>query len=282
MRKAPKSLADRCILAAGLALVLALLVAPLLLIFSKALGDGLPALWSNLQEDFMLHAIGLTLFIAVLTVPLNMLLGILLAWCLTHYQFRGRRLLSTLIDLPYAVSPVVAGLCYLVVYGVESSLGQWFSDRNIQLMFAWPGMVLVTLFVTTPYVARILIPVMQEQGSDAQAAALSLGASGWQIFWHVTLPDIKWALMYGVVLTNARAIGEFGAVSVVSGTIMNQTLTLSLLVDQLNNDNKAAAAFTAAALLATFAIVSVMLKSILEWRVAAARRRNQADALSGS
>ncbi|HRL20821.1 MAG TPA: sulfate ABC transporter permease subunit CysW [Alcaligenes sp.] len=279
MRKAPKSLADRCILVAGLALVLALLVAPLLLIFSKALGDGLPALWSNLQEDFMLHAIGLTLFIAVLTVPLNMLLGILLAWCLTHYQFRGRRLLSTLIDLPYAVSPVVAGLCYLVVYGVESSLGQWFSDRNIQLMFAWPGMVLVTLFVTTPYVARILIPVMQEQGSDAQAAALSLGASGWQIFWHVTLPDIKWALMYGVVLTNARAIGEFGAVSVVSGTIMNQTLTLSLLVDQLNNDNKAAAAFTAAALLATFAIVSVMLKSILEWRVAAARRRNQADAL---
>ncbi len=278
MRKAPQSAADRAILAVGIVLVLGLLVVPLLLIFSKALGDGLPALWSNLQEDFMLHAIGLTLFVAVLTVPLNMIFGILLAWCLTHYQFRGRRLLSTLVDLPYAVSPVVAGLCYLVVYGVETSLGQWFSDRDIQLMFAWPGIVMVTIFVTTPYVARILIPVMQAQGSDAESAALSLGANGWQIFWHVTLPDIKWALLYGVVLTNARAIGEFGAVSVVSGTIMNQTLTLSLLVDQLNNDNKAAAAFTAAALLATFAIVSVMLKSLLEWRVAAARRRNQAEA----
>lgn len=281
MRKAPKSLADRLILAVGIVLVLGLLVVPLLLIFSKALGDGLPALWSNLREDFMLHAIGLTLFVAVVTVPLNMVFGILLAWCLTHYQFRGRRLLSTLVDLPYAVSPVVAGLCYLVVYGVETSLGQWFSGHDIQLMFAWPGIVMVTIFVTTPYVARILIPVMQAQGSDAEAAALSLGANGWQIFWHVTLPDIKWALMYGVVLTNARAIGEFGAVSVVSGTIMNQTLTLSLLVDQLNNDNKAAAAFTAAALLATFAIVSVMLKSLLEWRVAAARRRNQAEAVQG-
>ena len=281
MRKTPKSTADRLILALGIVLVLGLLVVPLLLIFSKALGDGLPALWSNLQEDYMLHAIGLTLFVAVLTVPLNMVFGILLAWCLTHYQFRGRRLLSTLVDLPYAVSPVVAGLCYLVVYGVESSLGQWLSVHDIQLMFAWPGILMVTIFVTTPYVARILIPIMQAQGSDAQAAALSLGANGWQIFWHVTLPDIKWALLYGVVLTNARAIGEFGAVSVVSGTIMNQTLTLSLLVDQLNNDNKAAAAFTAAALLAVFAIVSVMLKSLLEWRVAAGRRRNQAEAVQG-
>ncbi|HCB1211847.1 TPA: sulfate/thiosulfate ABC transporter permease CysW, partial [Klebsiella pneumoniae] len=139
MRKTPKSTADRLILALGIVLVLGLLVVPLLLIFSKALGDGLPALWSNLQEDYMLHAIGLTLFVAVLTVPLNMVFGILLAWCLTHYQFRGRRLLSTLVDLPYAVSPVVAGLCYLVVYGVESSLGQWLSAHDIQLMFAWPG-----------------------------------------------------------------------------------------------------------------------------------------------
>src|SRR5690606_21963884 len=237
MRKTPKSMADRLILALGIALVLGLLVVPLILIFSKALGDGLPALWSNLQEDYMLHAIGLTLFVAVLTVPLNMVFGILLAWCLTHYEFRGRRLLSTLVDLPYAVSPVVAGLCYLVVYGVESSLGQWLSARDIQRMFAWPGILMVTIFVATPYAARILIRTVKPNGSDARGAARSLGASGGQSFWDVTLPVIKWVLLYGVVLSNDRAIAEFGAVAVVSGSIMIQTLTLSVRVDQLTDDN---------------------------------------------
>jgi sulfate transport system permease protein len=250
-----------------------LLIIPLALIFSLVIKGGWDLLLANLQEDFMLHAIGLTLFVTVLTVPLNMLFGIALAWCVTHFDFRGRRLLMTLIDIPFAVSPVVAGLCYLVVYGVESVVGRWLSTQGVQLMFAWPGILLVTIFVTSPYVARILIPVMQAQGSDEEVAALSLGATGWQIFSRVTLPNIKWALLYGVVLTNARAIGEFGAVSVVSGTIMNQTLTLALLVEQLNNDYKTAAAFTAAALLACMAMLTVFMKNFLEWRLRVATRR---------
>jgi sulfate transport system permease protein len=250
----------------GLATVTLLLLVPLALIFTKALSGGLGLLWSNLSEDYMLHAIMLTLLVAVITVPINLVFGICLAWCVTHYDFRGRRLLSTLIDIPYAVSPVVAGLCYLVIYGVEGVVGQWFYDRDIQLMFAWPGIIMVTVFVTAPYVARILIPTMQSQGTEEETAALTLGASGWQIFRHVTLPNIKWALLYGVVVTNARAVGEFGAVSVVSGTIINQTLTLPLLVDQLNNDYKTAAAFTAAALLACMALLTLLLKTFMEWR----------------
>lgn len=250
----------------GLTVVTLMLVLPLALIFSKALAGGLDLLWSNLTEDYMTHAIMLTLLVAVITVPLNLCFGILLAWCVTRYDFRGRKLLTTLIDIPYAVSPVVAGLCYLVVYGVEGMLGHWFHDWNIQLMFAWPGIVMVTIFVTAPYVARILIPVMQAQGQDEEAAAMCLGANGWQIFWYISLPKIKWALLYGVVVTNARAVGEFGAVSVVSGTIMNQTLTLPLLVDQLNNDYKPAAAFTAAGLLACMALLTLLLKTFMEWR----------------
>jgi len=260
----------------GLALVGLILIVPLALIFGKALSGGWDLLVENLSQDFMLHAIGLTLFVTVLTVPINMLFGIMLAWCLTHYDFRGRKLLSTLVDIPFAVSPVVAGLCYLVVYGVESSLGQWISAQGVQLMFAWPGILMVTVFVTSPYVARILIPVMQAQGSDEESAALCLGANGWQIFRHITLPKIKWALLYGVVVTNARAVGEFGAVSVVSGTIINQTLTLSLLVEQLNNDYKTAAAFTAAALLACMALITLLLKTYMEWR----QRENLARAAS--
>ncbi len=263
----PTSWHQWLIIALALFLTTLLLVIPLALIFSKVIEGGWSLLVQNLQEDYMLHAIGLTLFVAVLTVPINMIFGILLAWCVTHYDFRGKRLLTTIVDIPFAVSPVVAGLCYLVVYGVESSFGQWLSAHNLQLMFAWPGILMVTIFVTVPYVARVLIPLMQAQGSDEEAAALCLGASGFQIFRHVTLPNIKWGLLYGVVLTNARAVGEFGAVSVVSGTIMNQTLTLSLLVDQLNNDYKTAAAFTAAALLAAIAMITVLLKNIMEWRM---------------
>ena len=254
------------LIGAGLLAVALLLLLPLALIFTKALSGGLTLLWSNLGEDYMLHAIMLTLVVAVITVPINMAFGICLAWCVTFYDFRGRKLLMTLIDIPYAVSPVVAGLCYLVVYGIEGFIGQYFYAQDIQLMFAWPGIVMVTIFITAPYVARILIPMMQAQGSEEETAALTLGANGWQIFRHVTLPNIKWALLYGVVVTNARAVGEFGAVSVVSGTIINQTLTLPLLVDQLNNDYKPAAAFTAAALLACMALLTLGLKVFMEWR----------------
>lgn len=250
----------------GLGAVALMLLVPLALIFTRALSGGWAMLVDNLSQDYMQHAIGLTLLVAALTVPLNLCFGILLAWCVTHYDFRGRKLLTTLVDIPYAVSPVVAGLCYLVVYGLESALGQWFYARDMQLMFAWPGIVMVTVFVTAPYVARILIPVMQSQGNDEETSALCLGANGWQIFRHITLPNIKWALLYGVVVTNARAVGEFGAVSVVSGTILNQTLTLPLLVDQLNNDYKPVAAFTAAALLACMALVTLLLKTYMEWR----------------
>ncbi|MEH3085986.1 MAG: sulfate ABC transporter permease subunit CysW [Xylophilus ampelinus] len=250
----------------GLACAALLLVLPLALIFARALEGGWAALVANLGEDFTLHAIGLTLLATAITVPVNLAFGILLAWCVTHYDFRGRRLLTTLVDIPYATSPVVAGLCYLVVYGLESTVGKWLSGHGVQLVFAWPGIVLVTIFVTAPYVARILIPLMQAQGSDEEMAALTLGATGWQVFRRITLPNIRWALLYGVVVTNARAVGEFGAVSVVSGTIMNQTLTLPLLVEQLNNDYKTAAAFSAAALLACMAMVTLVAKNVMEWR----------------
>jgi sulfate transport system permease protein len=250
----------------GLAATLLFLVAPLALIFTKAFSEGWRVLVQNLHQDFMLNAIWLTLVATLLTVPINLVFGILLAWCVTRYDFMGRRLLMTLVDIPYAMSPVVAGFCYLVVYGSEGLFGRWLSAHDIQVVFAWPGIIMVTVFVTSPYVARILIPLMQAQGSEEEIAALSLGASGLQIFLRVSLPNIKWALLYGSVITNARAVGEFGAVAVVSGTIINQTLTLPLLVEQLNNDYKTAAAFTAAALLACMALLTLVLKTLMEWR----------------
>jgi sulfate transport system permease protein len=262
----------------GLACAGLLLVLPLALIFTQALQGGWSMLLANLQADYMRHAIALSVLTALICVPLNLVFGILLAWCLTHYDFRGRQLLSTLVDIPYATSPVVAGLCYLVVYGVEGVVGRHLAAHDLQVIFAWPGIVLVTLFVTSPYVARILIPLMQSQGSEEEYAALTLGANGWQIFWRVTLPNIKWALLYGVVVSNARAVGEFGAVAVVSGTIMNQTLTLPLLVEQLNNDYKTAAAFTAASLLACMALLTLLLKTLMEWRQ---RRREVGRAAAG-
>ncbi|MCK9513377.1 MAG: sulfate ABC transporter permease subunit CysW [Pigmentiphaga sp.] len=268
----PRSAVQWLLLGLAVALALVLLVIPLILIFSLALSDGLQALWANLTADYMLHAIWLTVLTALVSVPLNLVFGIMLAWCVTHYDFFGRRLLVALVDIPYAMSPVVAGFCYLIVYGMEGLFGPWLSAHNIQLMFAWPGILMVTVFVTSPYVARNLIPLIQEQGTDEEVAALSLGASGWTIFRRVTLPNIKWGLLYGSVLTNARAVGEFGAVAVVSGTIMNQTLTLPLLVDQLNNDYKVAAAFTAASLLACMAMITLLLKTIMEG-VANRRRR---------
>jgi sulfate transport system permease protein len=264
--KRPTEWQQWLLIALGLAATLLFLVAPLALIFTKAFSEGWRVLVQNLHQDFMLNAIWLTLVATLLTVPINLVFGILLAWCVTRYDFMGRRLLMTLVDIPYAMSPVVAGFCYLVVYGSEGLFGRWLSAHDIQVIFAWPGIIMVTVFVTSPYVARILIPLMQAQGSEEEIAALSLGASGLQIFLRVSLPNIKWALLYGSVITNARAVGEFGAVAVVSGTIINQTLTLPLLVEQLNNDYKTAAAFTAAALLACMALLTLLLKTLMEWR----------------
>ncbi|HEX5677894.1 MAG TPA: sulfate ABC transporter permease subunit CysW [Alcanivorax sp.] len=255
------------LVAAAFAAVVVLLVLPLVLIFAEAFAQGVDMVLSNLTSDDMISAIQLTLIVALITVPVNLVFGVLLAWCVTRYEFRGRKLLSTLIDIPFAMSPVVAGLCYLVVYGAQGLVGQWLDDQlDVQLMFALPGIVMVTVFVTCPYVARVLIPLMQSQGTEEEEAAVLLGASGWQTFWYVTLPGIRWALLYGVVLTNARAVGEFGAVSVVSGLIRGETLTLPLLVQMLNEDYNTVGAFTAAGLLAAMALVTLLLKTVLEWR----------------
>lgn len=261
------------LLAAGL--VFAMLVLPLVLIFSKAFSAGWEMILTNLADRDMRQAIRLTLIATLITVPVNLLFGIMLAWCVTRYDFRGRKLLVTLIDIPFAMSPVVAGLCYLVVYGLESTIGGWLYDHGIQLMFAWPGIVMVTIFVSCPYVARVLIPLMESQGSDEEEAALLLGASGWQTFFYVTLPNIKWALLYGVVITNARAVGEFGAVSVVSGAIRGQTLTLPLHVELLHQDYNTVGAFTAAALLASMALLTLVLKTLMEWRQQRQQREHQ-------
>lgn len=252
----------------GLVFVLvgALLVVPLIAIFSQALNAGLDIFWLNLSDKYTLHAIGLTLLVAALTVPLNLVFGVFLAWLVTRFEFPGRRVLMTLIDIPFAVSPVVAGLMYLLLYGSNGWLGSWLMEHDLQLMFAWPGIVMVTVFITCPFVARELIPLMQQQGTSEEEAALSLGASGWQMFRRVTLPNIKWALLYGVVLTNARAVGEFGAVSVVSGNIRGETNTLPLHVELLYQDYNLVGAFTSATLLAGLALLTLVVKTFLEWR----------------
>ncbi|ARS51548.1 MULTISPECIES: sulfate ABC transporter permease subunit CysW [Kushneria] len=251
----------------GLAVVLTtlFLVIPLAGIFYQAFAEGLAPFWQNLTSSFTREAIGLTLLIALLTVPINLIFGIFLAWLVTRFAFPGRRLLQTLIDIPFAVSPVVAGLLYLLLYGRTGWLGSMLSEHDVQLMFAWPGMVLVTVFVTCPFVARELIPLMQAQGSAEEEAGVTLGASGWTLFRRITLPNIRWALVYGVILTNARAIGEFGAVSVVSGSIRGETINLPLQVELLYQDYNTVGAFTSAALLAALAIVTLIIKAVLEW-----------------
>jgi len=266
-RRRPANGVQRLLLVLALLAAGLLLVLPLTMIFAQVAAGGWALLIENLSADYLHHAFGLTLLATLVTIPVSLAFGLAFAWCVTHYRFRGRRLMLALIDIPYATSPVVAGLCYLLLYGAESVVGQWFSDHDIQLMFAWPGIIMVTIFVTSPYVARLLIPLMQTQGNEEEQAALLLGASGWQIFRKVSLPRIRWALLYGVMITNARAVGEFGAVSVVSGATLNQTMTLPLLVEQLNNDYKTAAAFTAAAILALMAVLTLILKSWLERRV---------------
>nr|MBG3151387.1 sulfate/thiosulfate ABC transporter permease CysW [Proteus mirabilis] len=251
----------------GVVLSILFLVVPIAWIFMTAFSKGVEIFTENLLDSDMLHAVWLTVLIAIITVPVNMLFGVSMAWLVTRFRFPGRQLLMTLIDIPFAVSPVVAGLLYLLFYGSNGWAGQWLSQFDIQLMFSWPGMVLVTVFVTCPFVVRELVPVMMSQGSQEDEAAVLLGASGWKMFWRVTLPNIRWALLYGVVLTNARAIGEFGAVSVVSGAIRGETYSLPLQVELLHQDYNTVGAFTAAALLAMMAIFTLMFKSALQWHL---------------
>nr|WP_304186887.1 sulfate/thiosulfate ABC transporter permease CysW [Hafnia alvei] len=255
------------LIGSGVLLSVLLLLVPMISIFALAFSEGAGVVWKNLSDPDMLHAIWLTVLVALITVPVNLVFGTLLAWLCTRFVFPGRQLLLTLIDIPFAVSPVVAGLLYLLFYGSNGPLGGWLDAHDIQLMFSWPGMVLVTVFVTCPFVVRELVPVMMSQGSHEDEAAVLLGASGWQMFRRVTLPNIRWALLYGVVLTNARAIGEFGAVSVVSGSIRGETYTLPLQVELLHQDYNTAGAFTAAALLTLMAIVTLFLKNMLQWRL---------------
>lgn len=249
------------LITAGLLLTFFILVIPLVWIFVTALSDGIGGVIRALAEADMMHAIWLTVIVALITVPVNLIFGTLLAWLVTRFRFPGRQLLLTLADLPFAVSPVIAGLLYLLLYGSNSWLGGFLeSSLDTQIMFALPGIVLVTIFVTCPYVVRELVPVMLSQGAQEEEAAVLLGARAWQIWWRVTLPNIRWPLFYGVILTNARAIGEFGAVSVVSGAIRGETFTLPLQVELLHQDYQTVAAFTASGLLALMAVVTLCIR----------------------
>ena len=253
------------------------LLLPLAAVFTEALRDGWGTYLTALAEPDAYSALKLTLLAASLAVPLNLVFGVAAAWCITKFEFRGKQLLISLIDLPFSVSPVVAGLVYVLIFGAQGWAGQWFADHDIKVIFAVPGIALATIFVTFPFIARELIPLMQEQGTDDEQAALTLGAGGFKTFWRVTLPNIKWGLLYGVLLCNARAFGEFGAVSVVSGHIRGQTNTLPLHIEILYNEYAVAAAFAVASLLAGLALLTLLLKSLLEWRYAdqlAASRRH--------
>lgn len=257
--------AAKLLVGLGIALVIVFLILPVLLIIFSAFHSGISLFTQNLLDHDMLAAIRLTLLVVLCTLPVNVLFGIVIAWCVTRFQFVGRRLLMALIDAPYALSPVVAGLCYLLLYGSEGWLGGWLAEYDIQLVFAWPGIVLVTIFVTSPYVARILIPLMETQGHEEEEAAVLLGANSWRLVWRVVLPNVKWALLYGAVLTTARAVGEFGSVAVISGSIRGQTNTLPLHVQLLQQDYNSVGAFTAALLLASIALLTLIVKSIVEF-----------------
>ncbi|MCQ4166908.1 sulfate ABC transporter permease subunit CysW [Tahibacter harae] len=254
------------LIAAALGFLLLFLLLPLAAVFVEALRKGLGTYTAALVHPEAIAAIKLTLLVAAIAVPLNTVFGVAAAWAMTRFAFRGKALLGALIDLPFSVSPVVSGLIYVLLFGAQGWFGPWLLEHDIKLIFAVPGLVLATIFVTLPFVARELIPLMQSQGSDEEEAARVLGAGGWQIFFRVTLPNIKWALLYGVLLCNARAMGEFGAVSVVSGHIRGLTNTLPLHVEILYNDYNYAGAFAVASLLAFLALITLGLKTFLEWR----------------
>ncbi|ATE62498.1 sulfate ABC transporter permease subunit CysW [Thauera sinica] len=254
------------------------LLLPLVAVLVEALRKGWETYVTALIDPDALSAVRLTLLAAAISVPLNLVFGVAAAWAIAKFDFRGKHFLITLIDLPFSVSPVIAGLIYVLVFGAQGWLGPWLSEHDIKIIFAVPGIVLATVFVTFPFVARELIPLMEAQGKEEEEAAVVLGANGWQTFWHVTLPNIKWGLMYGVILTNARAMGEFGAVSVVSGHIRGETNTLPLHVEILYNEYQFAAAFAVASLLAMLALVTLGIKTWVEHRAAAAKNDEQDDA----
>lgn len=265
------------LIAVALAFLGLMLIAPLLVVFIEAFSRGLGVYLEALAMPDTISALQLTLLVAAIAVPANLVFGVAASWAIAKFDFKGKSFLLTLIDLPFAVSPVVSGLIFVLLFGANSVLGPWLQDMGIQVLFAVPGIVIATIFITFPFVARELIPLMQQQGSSEEEAAVSLGAGGWRTFFLVTLPNVKWGLLYGVLLCNARAMGEFGAVSVVSGHIRGQTNTLPLHIEILYNDNKAAAAFAVASLLAMLALVTLAVKTMLEARFAgslAAQRRH--------
>lgn len=244
-----------------------LLVLPLATVFVEALRQGVSGYLKSFRDPAAWQAIKLTLISTGVSLPLNLVFGLAASWAIAKFEFRGKSLLITLIDLPFAVSPVISGLVFVLLFGLQGWLGPWLAAHDLKIIFAAPGIVLATVFVTFPFVARELIPLMQEQGTDEEQAAISLGASGWSTFWRVTLPNVKWALLYGVILCNARAMGEFGAVSVVSGHIRGKTNTLPLHIEILYNEYNVAAAFTMASILALLGVVTLAAKTFLEWKV---------------
>lgn len=273
-------LAKWALILISLAFVGVFLVLPLLNVFAQAFSKGFGFYFSSLGEPDTLSAIKLTLLVAAICVPLNLVFGVAAAWAIAKFEFRGKSLLITLIDLPFAVSPVVAGLMFVVLFGRQGFFGEWLDTHNVQIVFAIPGVVLATLFVTFPFVARELIPVMQATGTEQEQAAMTLGASGWQTFWHVTLPSVKWGLIYGIILCNARAMGEFGAVQVVSSKISGLTETMPLRIETLYQGQSLAsgvAAFAVASLLAVLALITLGVKTFFEWKTAREHALAQRD-----
>ena len=262
----PRRVGTVVLWAIALLFLTAFLFVPLAAVFTEAFAEGVDAYFRAVSEPEAWNAIRLTLVTALVVVPLNLVFGVAAAWALARFEFPGRRVLIAFLELPFAVSPVVSGLVFVLLFGAQGFFGPWLADRDIQIIFAVPGIVLATLFVTVPFVARELIPVLEEQGAEAEEAALALGASGWQMFWRVTLPNIRWGLLYGVVLLTARAIGEFGAVSVVSGHVRGQTNTVPLHVEILYNEYSFSAAFAVASLLTTLALVTLVVRSLIDWR----------------
>ena len=261
------------LIAISLIFLALVLVLPLVLVFVQALSKGLPAYWEAIREPDAVSAAKLTLLVAAVAVPVNLIFGVAAAWCIAKFEFPGKHLLITLIDLPFAVSPVISGMIFVLLFGAHGWFGAWLAEHDIKVIFAIPGIVLATTFVTAPFIARELIPLMQEQGSEEEEAAIVLGASGWQTFYRVTLPNIKWGLLYGLILCNARAMGEFGAVSVVSGHIRGETNTLPLHVEILYNEYAFAASFAVASVLTLLALVTLGLKTLVEWQ----QRRTTAE-----
>ncbi|CAM3985098.1 sulfate transport system permease protein [Kerstersia gyiorum] len=266
------------LIALALAFMGLFLLVPLVSVFAEALRRGWGVYLAAITDSDALDAIRLTLLVAAISLPVNLVFGVAAAWAITKFQFRGKQFLVTLIDLPFSVSPVVAGLVFVLLFGTQGWFGPWLQEHDIKIVYAVPGVIIATLFVTCPFIARELIPLMQAQGNDGEQAALTLGASGWQMFWRVTLPNIKWGLLYGAILSNARAMGEFGAVSVVSGQIRGLTNTMTLHVEILYNEYMFSAAFAVASLLALLALVTLLLKQWVHWRDERAGRPGHATA----